>query len=229
MASGCRNHCHAKSLEYSTLCVCDYGSREYISEIHQTLWSLITKPIMAFKFPILFSSRLLWQSGCLTVHVASLCCGALTSAWVQVSCKFNSYLTLLLLLNQRLPCSSSVATYIPHSAALIQLSFTQFSSLPPSHPHVQWELWCCSPDPAFIVRCPPYGSLKEKVCWPISVPLSSLRNWCIYSSTADPLVSYGHHFGRTVHTLANIKALITNGILCLGELADEPEESFTTE
>ena len=162
MASGCRNHCHAKSLEYSTLCVCDYGSREYISEIHQTLWSLITKPIMAFKFPILFSSRLLWQSGCLTVHVASLCCGALTSAWVQVSCKFNSYLTLLLLLNQRLPCSSSVATYIPHSAALIQLSFTQFSSLPPSHPHVQWELWCCSPDPAFIVRCPPYGSLKEK-------------------------------------------------------------------
>ena len=161
--------------------------------------------------------------------MASLCCGALTSAWVWVSHKFNSYLTLLLLLNQRPSCSSSVTTYIPHSVALIQLSFTQLSSLPPSHPHVQWEWWHCSPDPAFMVRCPSYGSLKEKVCWLISVPLSSLCNWYIYSSTANPLVSYGCHFGHTVHALANIKALITNGILHLGELANEPEESFTAE
>ena len=97
--------------------------------------------------------------------MAYLCCGALTSAWVWVSCKFNSYLTLLLLLNQRPSCSSSVTIYIPHRVALIQLSFTQLSSLPPSHPHVQWELWCCSPDPVLMVRCPPYSSLKEKVCW----------------------------------------------------------------
>ena len=64
----------------------------------------------------------------------------------------------------------------------------------------------------------------------ISVPLFSLHNsQYIYSSAADPLVLYGCHFGHTVNALANIKALITNGILCLGELADEPEESFTAE
>lgn len=42
-------------------------------------------------------------------------------------------------------------------------------------------------------------------------------------------MSYGRHFGRTVHPLANIKALITNGVLRMGELADEPEEFFTAE
>ena len=41
--------------------------------------------------------------------------------------------------------------------------------------------------------------------------------------------SYGCHFCCTVHTFTNIKALITNGILHLGELANEPEELFTTE
>ncbi|KAH7904496.1 hypothetical protein BJ138DRAFT_1237326, partial [Hygrophoropsis aurantiaca] len=46
---------------------------------------------------------------------------------------------------------------------------------------------------------------------------------------ADPLVHHGRHFGRTVHALCNVQALITNGILRLGELADEPEESFTAE
>ena len=53
---------------------------------------------------------------------------------------------------------------------------------------------------------------------------------CSPSSTAtDPLVSYGRHFGRTIHALANIKVLFTNGILRLGELAEEAEESFTIE
>ncbi|KAH7919885.1 hypothetical protein BV22DRAFT_1050765 [Leucogyrophana mollusca] len=46
---------------------------------------------------------------------------------------------------------------------------------------------------------------------------------------ADPLVHHGRHFGRTVHALCNVQALITNGILRLGELADEPEETFTAE
>ncbi|KAH7917879.1 hypothetical protein BV22DRAFT_972081, partial [Leucogyrophana mollusca] len=46
---------------------------------------------------------------------------------------------------------------------------------------------------------------------------------------SDPLVHHGRHFGRTVHALCNVQALITNGILRLGELADEPEESFTAE
>ena len=47
------------------------------------------------------------------------------------------------------------------------------------------------------------------------------------SCHSDPLVGHGRHFGRTVHALCNVNALITNGLLRLGELADEPEESFT--
>jgi len=46
---------------------------------------------------------------------------------------------------------------------------------------------------------------------------------------SDPLVSYGRHFGRTVHALCNVQALLTNGLLRLGELAEEPEETFTAE
>ena len=49
------------------------------------------------------------------------------------------------------------------------------------------------------------------------------------STTTDPLVSYGWHFGHTIHALANIKVLVTNGILRLGELAEELEENFTIE
>ncbi|KAG1850272.1 hypothetical protein C8R48DRAFT_750143 [Suillus tomentosus] len=48
-------------------------------------------------------------------------------------------------------------------------------------------------------------------------------------SATDPLVHYGRHFGRTVHALCNFQALLTNGILQMGELADIPEENFTAE
>ncbi|KAG2059466.1 hypothetical protein BDR06DRAFT_979970 [Suillus hirtellus] len=48
-------------------------------------------------------------------------------------------------------------------------------------------------------------------------------------SVTDPLVHYGHHFRRTVHTLCNFQALLTNRILQMGELADIPEENFTAE
>lgn len=46
---------------------------------------------------------------------------------------------------------------------------------------------------------------------------------------ANPLIHFGRHFGRTIHAFCNINALITNGLLRLGELADEPEEAFTIE
>lgn len=50
-----------------------------------------------------------------------------------------------------------------------------------------------------------------------------------YSCTSHPLVHSGRHFGRTVHALCNVNSLITNGVLRLGELAEQPEESFTAE
>ncbi|KJA25460.1 hypothetical protein HYPSUDRAFT_134698 [Hypholoma sublateritium FD-334 SS-4] len=47
--------------------------------------------------------------------------------------------------------------------------------------------------------------------------------------STDPLVHHGRHFGRTIHALCNIQALINNGIVRMGERADEPEESFTSQ
>jgi len=49
------------------------------------------------------------------------------------------------------------------------------------------------------------------------------------SCLTDPLISHGRHFCRTIHALCNIQALLTNGLLRIGELADLPEESFTAE
>ncbi|KAF8190092.1 hypothetical protein BJ912DRAFT_850336 [Pholiota molesta] len=45
----------------------------------------------------------------------------------------------------------------------------------------------------------------------------------------DPLVHHGRHFGRTVHALCNIDTLLANGIRCMGELSEEPEEAFTAQ
>ncbi|KAI0067315.1 hypothetical protein BV25DRAFT_1911964 [Artomyces pyxidatus] len=49
------------------------------------------------------------------------------------------------------------------------------------------------------------------------------------ASQPDPLVHHGRHFGRTIHALANFQALITNGLLRLGELAETPDDHFTAE
>ncbi|KAG2738342.1 hypothetical protein P692DRAFT_20758862, partial [Suillus brevipes Sb2] len=48
-------------------------------------------------------------------------------------------------------------------------------------------------------------------------------------SATDLLVHYRCHFGRTVHALCNFHALLTNGILWVGELAETPDENFTAE
>jgi hypothetical protein len=50
-----------------------------------------------------------------------------------------------------------------------------------------------------------------------------------FSCITDPLVHHGRHFGRTIHAMSNVAALLNNGILRMGELADEPDEAFTAE
>jgi hypothetical protein len=50
-----------------------------------------------------------------------------------------------------------------------------------------------------------------------------------YSCVSDPLVHHGRHFGRTLHAMSNVQVLLTNGILRMGELADQAEETFTAE
>jgi len=49
------------------------------------------------------------------------------------------------------------------------------------------------------------------------------------SCVTDPLVHHGRHFGRTIHALSTVHALLTNGLWRIGEHADQPEESFTAE
>jgi hypothetical protein len=57
--------------------------------------------------------------------------------------------------------------------------------------------------------------------------LSSLTP--VFSCASDPLVHHGRHFGRTLHAMTNVQILLTNGILRMGELADQPDEAFTAE
>ncbi|KAF8221164.1 hypothetical protein L208DRAFT_1329803, partial [Tricholoma matsutake] len=49
------------------------------------------------------------------------------------------------------------------------------------------------------------------------------------SRASDPLVHYGQHFGRAVHAMCSMQALLTNGILCMGEEGEVIEESLTPE
>ncbi|KAG2073799.1 hypothetical protein BDR04DRAFT_1009886, partial [Suillus decipiens] len=48
-------------------------------------------------------------------------------------------------------------------------------------------------------------------------------------SATDLLVHYACHFGQIIHALCNFQALLTNGILQMGELAGTPDKNFTAE
>ena len=52
------------------------------------------------------------------------------------------------------------------------------------------------------------------------------------SSGQDPLVHYGRHFGRTVHAMCSIHAVITKGLLHttkITELELGPDEALNDE
>jgi hypothetical protein len=51
----------------------------------------------------------------------------------------------------------------------------------------------------------------------------------VSSCGPDPLVHHGRHFGRSVHALCSIKALITNGLLRLERLENERLETLPYE
>jgi hypothetical protein len=48
------------------------------------------------------------------------------------------------------------------------------------------------------------------------------------SRTADPLVHHGRHFGRSVHAMCNVRALITNGLVRMAESEGEVQEETLT-
>ena len=49
------------------------------------------------------------------------------------------------------------------------------------------------------------------------------------SRGSNPLVHHGRHFGRTVHAMCNVQALVTNSLLLLGEDREVAEELLTAE
>jgi hypothetical protein len=70
-------------------------------------------------------------------------------------------------------------------------------------------------------RKKPYVDVSDTFLAPIVTTTSR--------SLTDPLIHHGRHFGRSVHAFCNVQALLTNGVLRMGEQIDEPEESFTYE
>ena len=50
-----------------------------------------------------------------------------------------------------------------------------------------------------------------------------------FSRASDPLVHHGRHFGRTVHAMCNVQALVTAGILRMADDGEVAEESLTPE
>jgi hypothetical protein len=65
------------------------------------------------------------------------------------------------------------------------------------------------------------------VRWPFCMILL-LTKLLWLSRPGDPFVHHGRHFGRTVHAMCNVHALICKGIGHLGE-EPVPEESLTYE
>src|ERR1700734_1734542 len=70
---------------------------------------------------------------------------------------------------------------------------------------------------------------RKKPCVTFPYGGSNLTLTLNPSCNTDPLVHHGRHFGRTVHALCTVSALLNNGILRMGELAEQPEETFTHE
>ena len=60
-------------------------------------------------------------------------------------------------------------------------------------------------------------------------PLPMVLNVCLTRCGTDPLVHHGRHFGRTIHALCNVRALITSGLLRMVELAGCDEDAFSFE
>jgi hypothetical protein len=65
-------------------------------------------------------------------------------------------------------------------------------------------------------------------CTTASSPRAILINHPL-RRTSDPLVHHGRHFGRTVHAMCNVPALVTKGIMLMGQDGDMSEESLTTQ
>jgi hypothetical protein len=73
------------------------------------------------------------------------------------------------------------------------------------------------------------GRNRTLILFLIIGDLIQVLQFMTHSCVTDPLVHCGQHFGQAIHALCNVQALLMNGLLQMGELADMPEESFTAE
>jgi hypothetical protein len=70
---------------------------------------------------------------------------------------------------------------------------------------------------------------RKRMCVLTYFPIPPNPSSPMISRTVDPLVHHGRHFGRTVHAMTNVKALLANGIQRLKEQDEGPELILTTE
>jgi hypothetical protein len=103
-------------------------------------------------------------------------------------------------------------------------TYHSFSS--PFQYHVSWSCHCGDRTEACSSKRSRVGAKEETV----SISLKSVQMDLTFASTTqDPLVHHGRHFGRAVHTFCNIQTLITNGLVTMGNQSDEDPESMTAQ
>jgi len=64
--------------------------------------------------------------------------------------------------------------------------------------------------------CIATGTKKETIC--ILKLILKLADCFFISTTQDPLVHHGHHFGRAMHVFCNVQTLITNGLAYMADV-----------
>jgi hypothetical protein len=70
---------------------------------------------------------------------------------------------------------------------------------------------------------------RKKPCVCVFSQKSTFNTVLDTSCRTDPLMHHGRHFRRTVHALCTVGALLNNGIIRMGELAEQAENTLTQE
>jgi len=68
-------------------------------------------------------------------------------------------------------------------------------------------------------KCIATGTKKETVC--ILNLVLKLADFFFISTTQDPLVHHGRHFGRAMHAFCNVQMLITNGLAYMADVDED--------
>lgn len=121
----------------------------------------------------------------------------------------------------------------PASSSLPSLSTSHSSTLHQPCPTTKMHtLQVPLQQPQNVLRMPyslDPGRKRESMGFPNLLTAAGYDTALPFRRATDPLVHYGRHFGRSIHALCNVHALIINGIIRIGEHAEEPDEEFTAQ